>query len=229
MLQFRETRIARSNHMPIVSSVQIPEEGMALVYAKEDGVTKAQPSTGAAGEILAGVSLSRNVHPARLPLVVEDVVPVTLTVTLPRTPIAGQLLVKVAGTQVAVGAGAPADAAHVQLVGNQLTFFAGEAAKAYTAQMLYVPNVLEARAAVGDAPIGGLASAIEGVIGVLKDATFSTNFFDASVDWSTALYVKLAAGGTFTVGTANDHIPNVVVQNSPNSANGFLILSLNVA
>ena len=230
MLQLRETRIVRTNHMPVVSAAVIPEEGMALVYAKELGLTKVQLSTGVAGEIFAGVSFSRNSHPGQVPYVQEQLVPANLTVTLVRAPIAGQLLVQLNGGEaLRIVSASPAAANEVQLSGSNLVFFSGAAGALVSAQFLYVPTVVEARTFVGDAPIGGLASTAESVIGLLKDAQFSTNFFDASVDWSDALYVKLAAGGNFTVGTAADHVQNVVVYNAPNAANPFLALSATVA
>ena len=229
MLQSRETRITRTKHANVVSGHVIPEEGMALVYVKEDGETKVQLSTGAAGEIFAGVSQSRNSPPAALPFVQEGVIPAVEAVELPRTPIAGQLLVRVAGTQKTIVTGAPADATEVQLSGRSLVFFAGERAKGYSAQFLYAPTVTEARTVIGDAPIGGLSSTAQGVIGRLLDAEFSTNMFDASADWTDVMFVKTGPGGTFVPGTANDRIQNAIVKNAPNSGNPFLALGINVA
>lgn len=229
MLQLRETRIVLTKHANVLSGHIIPEEGMALVYVKEDGETKVALSTGAAGEIFAGVSQSRNSPPAALPFVQEGVIPAAEAVELPRTPIAGQLLVVVAGAQKTIVTGAPADASEVQLVGRNLVFFAGEKAKGYKAQFLYAPTVTEARTVIGDAPIGGLSSSAQGVIGRLLDADFATNMFDASADWTDAMYVKTGPGGTFVPGTANDHIEGAVVKNAPSAANPFLALSINVA
>jgi len=42
------------------------------------------------------------------------------------------------------------------------------------------------------------------------------------------MYVALA-NGMFTVGSAADHVPNVVVRNAPSADNAFLTLSINVA
>jgi hypothetical protein len=228
MLQLRETRIVRSSHMPVLSSQIIEEEGMALVYVKELGETKVQKSTGAAGEVFAGVSLSRHSHPGQLPYVQDQVVPASNVVTLARTPIPGQLLVRLNGTICTLVAAAPAAATEVQLVGADLHFNAA-AGKTVSAQFQYTPTVIEARTVLGDAPIGGLSSSAEGVIGQLKDAVLGTNHFDASADWSNAMFAKLAANGSFTVGTDADHLQNVVVHNSPNAANPFLVLSINVA
>lgn len=229
MLQQRETRQVRSRFNPLLSGEVVAEEGIAMVYAKEDGETKVKKSTGQAGEIFAGVSAARNTPPALLPIVQDQEVPASLSIQLVRTPVPGQLLVKVAGVQVTVVSGAPADATEVKLSGTTLTFHADAALLPVFAQYLYAPTVIEARQIIGDAPIGGLATTPQGVCGCLTDAQFGTNFYDASADWSDAFYVKTAAGGTFTVGTAADHTPNVIVKKAPNAANPFLVLSCQVA
>ncbi len=229
MLQQRETRQVRSRFNPLLSGEVIAEEGIALVYVKEDGETKVKKSTGTAGEIFAGVSSSRNAPPAFLPFVQEEEIGTDLVMQLVRTPVAGQLFVTVAGVAVTVGAGAPADATAVQLTGTTLTFFAGEAAKSVKAQFMYTPTVLEARQVIGDAPIGGLSTTPQGVVGTLTDAQFGTNFYDASVDWNDAFYAKTGPGGVFTVGTLADHTPGVIVKKAPNAANPFLVLAIQVA
>lgn len=229
MLQLRETRIVLTKHANVLSGHIVPEEGMALVYVKEDGETKVQLSTGAANEIFAGVSQSRNTPPAALPFFQEGMIPASLSIELPRTPIAGQLLVKVAGVQKTIVNAAPADATEVQLSGHNLILFAGEASKGYQAQFLYAPTVTEARTVIGDTPIGGLSSTAQSVIGRLLDADLATNMFDASADWHDVMYVKTGPGGTFVPGTVADHIIGAVVKNSPSAANPFLALSINVA
>ena len=81
---------------------------------------------------------------------------------------------------------------------------------------------------IGDVPIGGLPSEALGQIGAVKQGQLSTNFYDASVDWSNVLYVTVA-DGLFTEGDASDHIANAVVKNAPSSDNAFLTVSINVA
>lgn len=229
MLQLLETRIVRTTHSPVLSGSIIHEEGMALVYGKEDGETKVTTSSGVAGEIFAGVSTSRNSPPAVLPYVDESLVPSNGQFELTRTPLPGQLLVKVGGVQRTVVAAAPADATEVQLSGGTLIFANGQGGQTLFAQYIYEPTITEARMQVGDQPIGGLSSTMLSVIGVLKDAQIGTNMFDASVDWTNAMYVKTAPNGTFTVGDAADHIPNVIVKNAPSAANPFLVLTMTVA
>lgn len=229
MLQLRNTRIHSSRHATVLSSVVIEEEGQALVWVKEDGETKVKPSAGVAGEIFAGVSLSRNIAPGMHPLVQEGSLAGNASAVLSRTPIAGQLLVKIDGVKKTVVSSAPADATEVQLSGANLYAHASMANKPFVAQMLYVPSVLEARSIVGDGPVGGLASSVIGNIGRLCVAEFGTSYFDASEDWSDVTFVKLGANGTFVPGTEADHIPNVVVKNTPNAQSAFLVLSINVA
>jgi hypothetical protein len=228
MLQLRETRIVNSQPHDVVTGHIIPEEGLALAYAKEGADTKVQLSTGAAGEIFAGVSFSRNTPPAVLPVFLVTAIPANSILPINRNPIVGQLLVKIAGVIATIVAGAPA-AGEVQVGSLQLVFNAADASTAVEVQYLYAPSVLEARSIIGDAPIGGLSSTAQGSIGVLKNAIIGTNSYDASVDWSQAMYVKLGPNGTFTVGSAADHIANVIVKTSPGAANPFLVLSLNVA
>lgn len=229
MLQQLETRQVRSTFNRLRSGEVIPEEGIALVYIKEDGQTVVQKSTGAAGEIFAGVSSSRNAPPAFLPFVQEQEIPASLTMQLVRTPTPGQAFIAVGGVALTIGAAAPTDATKVQLVGTTLKFFAGEAGKHVKAQFMYTPTVLEARQIIGDTPIGGLSTTPQGEVGTLTDAQIGTNFFDASVDWSAAFFVKTAAGGKFTVGTEDDHVPGVIVKKAPVGDSPFLVLGIKVA
>ena len=229
MLQLRETRIIRSLPERVAPGVVIPEEGIPLSYVKVDGETCVQPCTGAADEIFAGVSLSRNSPPAALPMVVEFAYG-SGSGKFPRAPIGGQLMVKNVAdgvTRTVVAAAPAAGEIQVDAQGNYALNVADAGAN-FTAQFHYIPSVVEAQSIIGDAPIGGLPSTALGEIGALKQATISTNFFDASVDWSTAMYVALA-NGMFTVGSAADHVPNVVVRNAPSADNAFLTLSINVA
>ena len=109
MLQLRETRIIRSLPERVAPGVVIPEEGIPMSYVKVDGETCVQPCTGAADEIFAGVSLSRNSPPAALPMVVEFAYG-SGSGKFPRAPIDGQLMVKnvADGSTRAVVAAAPA-------------------------------------------------------------------------------------------------------------------------
>lgn len=221
MLNFKVTRFSDSNasFQPVATGVVVAEDGVALVYAKESGDTKVQPSTGVAGEVYAGVSLSRNTPPNQVPAYEEFVIPASGSVQLNRTPVAGQLSVK----GFALGSGAPA-AGEVKITADTLQFNTADAGKVATAQYLYEPTVAEAATIIGQGPIGGPPSSALGVVGVLEKGEFGTSFFDASVDWTDALAVNLGAGGKFTVGGSGTRVPGLVVKNAPNAGNPFLVL-----
>jgi len=226
MLQLRETRVVYTGHEAVATGVVINEEGIALAYVKENGATKVQPCTGVAGEIFAGVSLSRNAPPAALPMVNEGIIAADGTFEMGRVPNAGQLLVKVGGTAFTIVTTDPS-VEEVKVTGSTLQFQVAEAGNQVFAQMVYTPTVIEARTIVGNIPAAGIPQT--DTIGTLKDATFGTNYFDAAVDWSDALYVKLGPNGTLTKGTAADGIPNAIVKNSPSPASPFLVVSIRVA
>lgn len=229
MLQLRETRIIRSLPENVAPGVIIHEEGVPLAYVKVNGEQFVQPCTGASGELFAGFSLSRNVPPAVLPKV-EQIVGKVGTQSLMRAPVAGQVLVKAAdgSTRTIIATGAPA-ATEVKISAQgDFTNHADDVDVSFTVQYMYIPSVIEAQTVVGDLPIGGLPSSAMGTIGSIKQANISTNFYDASADWSNVSLVKLGAG-VLVPGTAADHVPGVIVKNAPSVDNGFLTVGLNVA
>lgn len=224
MLNMKYTRIFHSEHHEVQSGLIVPEEGLALTFVKDAGVTKVRPSTGVAGEYFAGVSLARTVPPTFYPMIQEDIVPASLTFTLNRAPLTGQILVKVDGTSKTITAVAPANAGEVMLAGNVLTFFAGEAAKGLYVQYLYEPTVIEAATFVGHAIIGGLAFQSMGIVGVIIRGEISTNYYDLAVDWTNVMTVKLGANGKFTTTGTGITVPNCLVMNAPNVDNPMLTL-----
>lgn len=226
MLNMKYTRIFLSEHREVLSGSIIREDGVALVFTKEGDATKVCPSTGVANEIFAGVSLTRNIPPVFMPRVETFVIPSTLTGSLDRVPMSGQLLVKVNGTVKTVVAGAPANAGEVQLSGSTLVFAAGEASKTVAVQYIYEPTVMEARTYVGDAPVGGLGSTAMGIIGMITRGDICTNYYDPTVDWSSALTVKLGLDGKFTTTGVGAVVPGAVVLNAPGSSNPMLVLRL---
>ncbi len=227
MLNMMNTRIVDSDSAPVATGVLIAEEGVALTYVKENGVTKVQPGAGVAGEVFAGVSLSRNAPPAVMANVQEFTIPEGGIVELARTPIAGQLLIKIDGSAATVVGVAPASAGEVQMAGAEGTFHGDDIGKKAWVQYMYEPSMMEARSFVGDIPQGiNLASTTMGVIGRITRGYVSTNMFDASVDWSDALEVKLGAGGVFTVGGSGITVPGAVVMNAPSSEDALLTIRL---
>jgi len=226
MLNMKFTRIFLTETRNVLTGTVIPEEGIALVEAIDGSETKVTVATGASGEVFAGVSLSRNAPPTILPNVETGLVPSAGQVKLARTPVTGQLLVQANGSSLNIVSGTP-NAGEVQLSGDILTFNSAQSGQALFVQYIYVPTVTEARSIIGDQPIGGLASSAQHVIGVLIRGEFATNYFDASVDWSSRLRVNLGANGTFTIGGSGTELTNVVVRSRPSSENSLLVLAIN--
>ncbi len=225
MLQLRNTRLYKSLFENLASGVTIPEEGIALTYVKEGGDTKVE--LGIAGGMFAGVALARNLPPSTLPMVETGVIPAAGTGKLTRSPLAGQMLVKIDGVVADVVAAAPA-AGEVAVAGDAYTFNVADAGKMAAFQYMYQPTVVEARAVLGDMPYGGLAANALGTVGVVKQGEVATSYFDAAADWSSALEAKIVAGGKFAPAAAGTGIAGVVVKNSPTAADPFLILEINV-
>ena len=229
MLNQKYTRILDTAFAPILDAHLIEEEGFALVYVKQGTETVVRKSQGVAAEVFAGVSQSRNAPAAALPLVLEGVIDTDVNggaITLPRLPITGEILVKIGGDVMTIGAGAPADDSAVQLVGDVVTPHADHDGSAYIITMLYEPTVTEARQYTGDMPVGGLSSIHQKSSGLITRGDISTNQFDASVDWASVVNPHLGADGKFTSGGTGVLLSNVVVLSAPSSNNAFLTLRL---
>lgn len=211
------TRLFRTEHQPVQAGVIIEEEGTALVYVSENGLTVVRPSTGAADEVFAGFSLSRNSPPSYLPHAFQSSVPESLVIELPRTPLTGQILVKVAGVKLEIVAGAPVAADEVQLAGRDLVFFAGQSKKSLFVQFVYEPTMAEARTILGDMPIGGLASSAQGIIGIALHGEIGTTMYDASADWTGVINPNLGVDGRLTVGGTGTKLTNVTVMAQPST------------
>lgn len=231
MLNQKYTRQFLTEHRPVAPGFVINEEGVALVYVQVPGENElhVQPSTGAAGEVFAGLSWTRNHPPAMLPSVSEGVVPADLTIELEQTPVTGQLLIAVAGVKLEIVANAPADATQVRVVGREVTFHADALGQGYYTQMQFEPTVTQARQILGDMPVGGLASNNEGIIGILTRADAATTMFDASADWTGGeLHPSLGADGRLTIGGSGTKLTNVVVVSTPGADVPYLTVRVNV-
>jgi hypothetical protein len=224
MIEQKYTRVFHTEHRPVETGVVFEDEGMAAVFVKEGDATVVRPSTGVAGEIFAGISLSRNVPPMFVPHVIEGKLRGVVSVQLPRVPLAGQILVKLDGVKLAIKAAAPASVAEVQLVADTLNFHADADGKDLFVQFMYEPTISEARMFKGDVAIGGLSSAAQGIIGLITLGDVATTYFDASADWSGALQANLGPNGIFTVGGAGAVVGTVM--GAPSSSNPKLVISI---
>lgn len=229
MLVQKYTRFHNTEHRDVEPGVIIEEEGIALVFTSVNGKTYVKPSTGVAGEIFAGFSVSRNSPPRYLPRVLEDVVvPENGIVDLNRVPLTGQILVKIEGVVQTISANAPTAAGEVQLVGQKLFFFtgtpaagsdpavAGDQGRELFVQFIYEPTVMEARTIIGDAPIGGLPSTYQERIGVTaRSEAIGTTYYDASKDWAGVFNPRLGAGGKLTTDGTGTLLTQLIVMGTP--------------
>ena len=232
MLQLRGTRLLKTAFETLATGVSIQEEGCALVYVKEGGDTKVVLSTGTGTEKLAGLALARNMPPALYPIYEKITLNSSAQGTLTKAPATVnsviQLMLKSGSTVYTIVTTTPAHATEIELTGSTIQADSSLAGATVYAQYMYTPTVLEAQVLLGMAPYGGLAANALGTVGVVKQGECSTNFFDASVDWTNVMYAKLGAGGTFTAATSSTGIPNVTVKNSPNESDPFLHIELNL-
>ena len=230
MLQLANTRFGSTFNRAVATGVTVYTEGTALAYVMEGGQAKVRPSTGKAGEVFAGVSLSRNSQSRRLTEVLSVVVPASApyTVNLPHAPNAGEFVVR--GLDVVAGAPAAGEA---QIVGTALTFNAAEAGKVFEVSLAFTPSILESVAASGNDPVGGLASSSVGFIGVIKEGDVFTDQYDVTADWIgngvDPVPVFLGANGLFTTKTGGTALGSVTVLQVPTAGNAFLGLSIRSA
>jgi|SRR5690606_8096208 len=245
MLSHKFTRLFETDHRQVEPGVIIQEEGVALVYKKINGVAYVRPSTGAADEVFAGFSMTRNAPPQFLPLVIADrTVPQSGVIDLGRIPVAGQILVRLNGEAATVVADVPEANGEVQLVGSKLFFFTGtpaagelpavpgdQGAEVYV-QAIYEPTLSEARTIIGDTPIGGLPSSVQEIIGCVIRGELATTYYDASVDWSNVIHPNLGVDGRLTVGGTGPLLKNIIVTGVPmadSGAYGALPIKINNA
>ena len=230
MLQLINTRLFKSVNEELAPGAAIQEEGVALSYVRIQGNTYVQPCTGTAGEVFAGLAMIRNIPPALYPVVEEVVVGVDGSFSLSHAPQVGNVLVKLGTTALDIVNTAPDDATEVELTGAVGKVDVTLAGKVLVAQYQYAITVAEARQLVGDYPYGGNAANLMGFVTAVKQATpIATSFFDASKDWTNALGVVLTSGGRLAPApTPSAAIPNVVLKNTPNAANPFVVIELNL-
>lgn len=230
MLYQIATDIVMTNEGDLLPGEVIHEEGVALVWHRENGNNFLKLSRGVPGEIFAGFALARNMPPAFQIYVEEFTIDATASFTLQRLPQAGQTLVKIAGVKATEGAGedAPDTAGEVTFNGAELLFHADDVGKKAFIQYASELTVGEARAITGDAPVGGLPSNIQQRIGYIKLGNVSTNMIDATADWSndTVMNPSLGAGGKLTIGGSGTLLKGVIIKKAPQGIAAYATFEL---
>ena len=224
MIKYIASRFHRTDSKPLVAGTVINEEGTSLVFVKENGKLVIKPSTGAAGEIFAGVSTGVRRKPKYLNKVETHTVTGTGIVELQRIPVLAGVWLD--GTQVdSVGATpvVPADAGDANLLGNKLYAKAGQTVKVI---YQYEPTVSEAQQEVGDLPINGDGESATGMYSFVTLGTVATTMFDVTSDWTGVVNPRLGADGRFTAKGNGTVLTNVFVENAPTAEADYLELSI---
>lgn len=229
MLFQNATDIVQTQEADLLPGEVIHEEGVALVWIREDGHSYLRLSTGAANEVFAGFALARSMPPQYMNRVEEFVIDATKKYTASRLPEAGKLLVKIDGVKADQEATASASAAgKVGVQGADLYFHADDIGKDVRIQYAYELTVTESRSYTADAPIGGLASNIEGRAGYIKLGNVATSMFDPSADWTAdnVLHPVLGPNGLLTIGGTGTVLKGCIIKQAPTTERGYLIVEM---
>lgn len=232
MLQLANTRFGSTFHREVATGLTIKTEGVALVYVMENGKAKVRPSTGVAGEIFAGFSLSRNSQSSRLTEELEVKAPATapFVVTLPHAPVDREI--RVSTLTITADAGDAPAANEFDIVENKLTFNAAQAGQVFRVSLAFAPSYQESISAIGNDPMGGLPSTAMGVIGVIKEGDIFTDQYDVTAEWKAdgAMQdVYTGANGLVTTKTTGTKLGTVQITQVPSVGAGFLGLTVRSA
>lgn len=185
-----------SGEFALAAGVLITAEGQALVRNNAAQAAGVLLSTGAASDIFVGFAIA---HTAAAPFaepfynaVETYVVASNGQIVLNNAPVAGQvgLFDVTAGSKVTI------DGTTVKVVGQVVQGLT--AGDTVSVTYKYALSVLQRNSLFGNEQPGGYVGNIVGQIGYISKGPVYTSEFDASVDWSTATGVKLAANGQVT-------------------------------
>lgn len=219
MLNYQLSSFFKTLPNAVLPGEAFTQEGVCIALVRDAGKLVARPSTGEAGEVFGGISISVNVPATHGTKVTEFIVPAGGVVELARVPVVGQLMVKVAGVKldIVVGSGAPADETKVTLEGTSLRFHADAVSDSGVLQYHYELTASEASAKTGDYYGGNTNTAavvMDSVSGVIE-GTICTDMFDASDDWSSVIHPRMGADGKLAATGSGTLLTNVIVQAGP--------------
>lgn len=230
-LYFPQTRIEISVERAVAAGSVITAEGAALVRVNVAGAIGVKMSTGAAGEVLTGISINSVTNLLQVPRIETSVLGTTNSVFVGSAPIAGTIRV-VAGVTVLTSSAAPSATQYAIDGTNPLKFnfdpsFQGQK---ITIAYQYSPTLAQVVALQGNTLPGGPAGQYLGQVGVITRGDVYTDQWDTSADWSAGFGVVLAANGKFApAASAAAAIRGVEILELPTAARSFLGLTINAA
>lgn len=219
MLYFPLTKAYTSQEFPVAPGAAILAEGCALVAVNgTDASFGLAPSTGVAGEIFAGVSLSQQIELTERTFVETFIASSSTPTELQFAPITGEISYWDNDTN--------APATSPTLLGKKITWNVAQNGHSVTVRYTHALTVNQARTLQGDVIPGGPAGATLRQIGAIKNGTVFTDQFDPKVNWSAPdPVVTLGADGKFTIGGYGTEVKAIVVQ-IPTAGVPFLGLNL---
>lgn len=233
MLYFPQTSIEISRERPVAQGSQITAEGAALVSSLSGGVYGVKQSTGAAGEVFAGVSINSVTSLTQAPKIEEAVLGNTNALYLAADPLPGTILVTRKDTGAVLTAAATADATHYAISATNAKKFIFDVSLqgvAVNVVYAYAPTLVQAMALQGNTLPGGPAGQYLGQVGVITRGDAYTDQWDTSADWSTAVGVVLLANGKFgPTATAANATRGIQIIELPSAGRSYLGLNINAA
>lgn len=228
MIYLPLSKIVDSAETVVAPGAIIAAEGAALIRATGAPSSGVILSSGAAGDIFAGFSIAGTsaapFSPAYASKVEEFLVPVSGSVVLAFTPVAGQIAV----FNTATGAAIPIDGTTVTLTGKTIAGLT--AGLTVRAVYQYALTVVQSVALQGNVQPGGYSGAYVSQIGLIKRGLIYTDQFDASKNWAAATSIKLAANGQLQDQTgAGATLPGAYVVAVPNVEVPFLGIEFSAA
>lgn len=222
-----KTRIEAARQYGVASTFSISAEGLAMVFANDNGVANVKPSTSGTSDSFAGFSSSHTMVPSSA-IYIGDVTADDTTLTLPYTPISGQLQLYDGAQALAVG-NPGTTANQYSISGATVTLHSGQTDAVISVRLRYSLTVEQAVMLYGEGMPGDLAAAdIYDRVGAITKGVVYTDQYDVTGVFVAGAAVKSGANGQVVpaAGTGTT-IPNCYVAEVPTAANGgFLGLQL---
>lgn len=223
-IYFPQARGPISGEAATAAGAMFHAEGQALVRTNTNQAAGVHPSTGAASDIFIGFSVASTVGAAFAEpyynAVKRYVVPSGGSITLDRTPVAGQVGIYDETAAAAVAVTSPVTVHGATIAG--LT-----PGNVVVVTYKWALTVLDRVSLFGNEQPGGYVGNVVDQIGYIRFGTVYTSEFDASKDWKSATAIKLAPNGQITDQTGSGVvIPGATIINVPGTQVPFLGINL---
>lgn len=211
--------ISRSNERKLATGATLFDEGVALVATYENGELRVKPSTGANGEIFAGVAINQRQQLRTLPNVEKVTTDADGKALLTYAPVPSTTRVPGLAEDVSVATG------KFVISNNQLETATSNTE--YVVSYTYSPSNIQAMSIQGDVLPGQAISGVMGSTTVIESGEVYTSSFDTTCDWSNPTSVRLGANGKFTT-SGTGTVVKCLVTKAPVVGAPVLGLSFNV-